>query len=144
MCFQRFVPHGAQRNTPTRSLRVDVLSANLFCAVNNDERAWASFASTVQAVTVRSASSLAHVCRCCGRRRGRVIGSRPTQHTHTKQHTHKSGDRERLKESERGGAWLSFLSQAHNSVPCKHRGKAVYQYTDCLTWAQSELEKEML
>lgn len=38
------------------------LSANLFCAVNNDKRAWALFTSTVQAVIVGSTRSLANVC----------------------------------------------------------------------------------
>lgn len=38
------------------------LSANLFCAVNNDERAWALFTSIAQAVIVRSTRSLANVC----------------------------------------------------------------------------------
>lgn len=38
------------------------LSANLFCAVNNDERAWALFTSTVQAVIAGSTRSLANVC----------------------------------------------------------------------------------
>lgn len=40
------------------------LPANLFCAVNNDERAWTLFNSTVQAVIVRSTRSLANVCVC--------------------------------------------------------------------------------
>lgn len=44
-----------------------------------------------------------------------MTGSRPSEHT-----KHKCGDRARAKQSERGGAWLSFLSQGHNSLPCKH------------------------
>lgn len=62
------------------------LSANLFCAVNDDKRAWALFSSTVQAVIVCSTRSLANVWR------GWVIGSRPSQHT-----KHKCGDSKREK-----------------------------------------------
>lgn len=114
------------------------LSANLFCAVNNDERVWAS---TAQAVIVRSTCSLANVCVGAVEddEEGQLAASQKPENN-----TQKCRDRARVKESGRGGAWLSFLSQGHNSLPCKHRRKAVYQYTECSPWAQAGLVKGIL
>lgn len=112
------------------------LSANLFCAVNNDERAWALFTSTVQAVIVCSTRSLANVCvGAMGEDEAGWLADGQASIQNTSVET-------RAKESEWGGAWLSFLSQGYNSLPCKHWRKAVHQYTDCSTYAQPELGKK--
>lgn len=108
------------------------LSANLFCAVNNDERAWALFSSTVQAVTVRSTRSLANVWR------GTVIGSRPSQHT--KQNTSVETEWKRVSGE---GLGRAFLSLGHNSLPCKQR-KSCRPIAGCSTWAKPELQKRDL
>lgn len=113
------------------------LSANLFCAVNNDERAWALFTSSAQAVKVRSTRSLANVCVGAAQEDEAgwlAAGQASIQNTSVEtEQEWKGASGEEL-------GW-AFLSQGHNSLPCKHRGKAVDQYPDCSTWAQPELEK---
>lgn len=78
------------------------------------------------------------LCLRCAWRRGRMIGRRPSQHT-----KHKCIDRAR--ESERASGeelgW-AFYHRGHNSISCKHCGKAFDQYTDCSAWAQPEQEKK--
>lgn len=134
VCVQCFVPHGSPRNTPTLrtltsgcSVRTFVSQPVLCCQQWREGVGLIHFYSTSCYSTLNTEPGEC-LCRRCGRRRGRVIGSRPRQHT-----KHKCGDRARVKEREWGGAWLSFLSQGHYSLPCKHWGKAVYQYTDCST-----------
>lgn len=132
ICALCFWPHGSPRNTPTPtaltsgcSVRTFVSQPVLCCQQWQEGVGLIQFYSTSCYSTLNTEPGKC-LCWRYGRRRSRVIGSRPSQHT-----KHKCGDRARAKESEWGGAWLSFLSQGYNSLPCKHWGKAVYQYTDC-------------
>lgn len=43
-----------------------------------------------------------------------------------------TGVETKQQDREWGGAWLSFVSQAHNSLPCKRWRKAVYRHTAAL------------
>lgn len=112
------------------------LSANLFCAVNNDKRAWALFNSTVQAVIVRSTRSLANVCVGSVQEEDEAgwlaAGQAGIQTTSVETEQERKRVSGEEGEEELGSA---FLSQGHNSLPCKHWGKAVDQSTGCLTWA---------
>lgn len=54
--------HAHSESTDVWLLREDVCQPTCFVPSNNDERAWALLASTVQAVIVRSTRSLANVC----------------------------------------------------------------------------------
>lgn len=95
VCIHCFVPHGSPRNTPTLrtltsgcSVRTFVSQPVLCCQQWREGVGLIHFYSTSCYSTLNTEPGEC-LCLRCGRRRGRVIGRRPSQHT-----KHKCGEQE--------------------------------------------------